>query len=455
VRQALAVALVWRLLMVALGVAAHYTIAPGPHLKSLIPRGSDPTPLTLILDPGVRNDAFWYARIVQHGYFFSTHRLSSIGFYPLYPMVVKALSLIFGDVYLSGMVASTVFLFLAVATLATWLEERNLGDRAALTTLLLLAFPFSFYYATMYPESLYLFLTLAAFVCYERGRWLPAAGAVSLLVLTRPNGVAILPCLVALPLLVRPRLSVDPSEADSDEGPAGGTAKRVATVAPSPPLGAVGTVASSLSSSAEAPPGGQGRSRSPYVGRFLPGRVRRIEEGRTETELRSLRTAGREKPLARVARFLPLVGGALGIAAFEAYQWVAFGTPFAYTRAKAVPPWSATPHQALQDLMLHGRYGIPSWFLAFNLAIGLAFLLCTPLVSRRLGLKYALLSALTVVISLFAGLPGLQRYVTVDFPVFAAAACWRRNLGLAAMIVVFLYAQAFFVFLWVAGIGIF
>jgi hypothetical protein len=152
----------------------------------------------MAIDSGVRADANWYAGIVQRGYDFSPHQNSSIAFFPLYPLAVKGLSLVVGNVYVAGMILSTLALFAAVALLAVWLRDRGQGTGAPLTVLLMLSFPWAVFYSAMYPEALYLMLVLASFVAVERRAWLLASVAAFLLALLHPTSVAAFPALAIL-----------------------------------------------------------------------------------------------------------------------------------------------------------------------------------------------------------------------------------------------------------------
>lgn len=343
---------VWRVVVAASGVCAYYLLPRGSfNTFTLLHQGWRLNLFTLLIDAGVRNDANWYAGIAQHGYSYSTVHESSVGFYPLYPILVRLLSLSIGDVYVAGMLISTACLVVAVALLVAWMQRHGAGGRAAMAVALLLCFPFSFFFAAMYSESLYLMLVLATFLCCERKSWLLAALCAFLAVLARPTGVILLPCLLVL----------------------------------------------TLTSSS--------RGWKPW---------------------------------------LPLAAGIGGIAVFTGYQYLAFGTPLAYVHAHALPPEYATLSQAGQDLLLHARLGIPSWYLGCNLAIGLLFLLPVPLVYRKLGPAYATFATLTVLMRMASTLPGMERMVIVDFPVFAVLACTNKRRFLTAYFVFNIYLLIFF-----------
>jgi len=358
-RAALVIVLAWRLGIAVWGALAHRFASPLPRAHALTSQGWPQSFLSDLVDTGVRNDAFWYARIAQHGYFYSTTRPSSIGFYPLYPVAIHVVNLIVGNVYVAGEMVSILALVGAVMVFDLWLRDHALADRRTRSGILLLLFPFAMFYSFMYSESLYLFLVLLCFVAAER-RWVATATVCAfLLVLTRPTGLVIVPCLI-------------------------------------------------------------------LVAGWRNWRV----------------------------WLIPATGAVAAIVAFSIYQWVTFGTPFAYVNAKAAPPWHATAAQALADLTLHGRPGIPPWFLAFNLAIGLAFAATVPFVWRRLGPGYAAFVGLSVLVSAYGTLTGMNRYVIVLFPVFALAASLRPRM-LAIILPLMLITQALFVTLWVQGIGIF
>jgi hypothetical protein len=79
------------------------------------------------------------------------------------------------------------------------LARTLVGAGAARRTLLYLAvFPTSFFLGAVYSESLYLLLTVAAFLAAMRGRFATAGVAAGLAVLTRPTGVMLLPALALI-----------------------------------------------------------------------------------------------------------------------------------------------------------------------------------------------------------------------------------------------------------------
>jgi Gpi18-like mannosyltransferase len=150
-------------------------------------------------------DSFWYQEVVQLGYYFSPDKASNIAFFPLYPMVVKLSSFFIGSPRTNGFLLSNVFALLAVIYLVKLVRLEYRDEKiAARSALYLLIFPGSLFLSYFYAESLFLFLTIAAFYCSRRKRWVAASLFGSLAALTRVMGV-----LVVIPLLteyLRPRV---------------------------------------------------------------------------------------------------------------------------------------------------------------------------------------------------------------------------------------------------------
>ncbi|HVE68084.1 MAG TPA: mannosyltransferase family protein [Solirubrobacteraceae bacterium] len=168
-RQCLLAFVVSRAIVWAAGVAAALT------LDSSAPRLSRPVDLGHTADvlaaPGVRWDATWYLEIAREGYASELHA----AFFPLYPLTVSAVSFVLGSPVIAGLLVSCIA-FMA-ALLALWrLAELELDAAAAGRTVWLLAlFPASLFFSAVYAESLFLALTVGAFLSARQGRWGRAA----------------------------------------------------------------------------------------------------------------------------------------------------------------------------------------------------------------------------------------------------------------------------------------
>jgi Mannosyltransferase (PIG-V) len=161
--------------------------------------------LGAITDVWARWDSVWFLRIAEHGYHSAAGAASA--FYPLYPAAVAVLGrVLFGHYVLAGIIVSLAAAFGAFMLLYRIGEERLGADGARRAVLYLAIFPFAFFLQAVYSESLYLLLTLAAFVLAERRRFLAAGAITGLALLTRPTAVALLPALALLAWRERDRL---------------------------------------------------------------------------------------------------------------------------------------------------------------------------------------------------------------------------------------------------------
>ena len=190
----------------AAALFALFVFVPNRHPRAA--RWDDPTlthDLGAVTDVWARWDSVWFLRIAEHGYDAATGAASA--FYPLYPATVAVLGrAFFGHYVLAGIVISLAASFCAFLLLYELAEERLGADGARRAVLYLALFPFALFFQAVYSESLYLLLTIAAFVLAER-RLYPAAGAVAgLALLTRPTGVALLPALALLAWRERERV---------------------------------------------------------------------------------------------------------------------------------------------------------------------------------------------------------------------------------------------------------
>ena len=156
-------------------------------------------------DVWARWDSVWFLRIAEHGY--DSASGAAAAFYPLYPAAVSLLGrALFGHYVLAGILVSLAAAFGAFLLLHRVAEERLGADGARRAVLYLAVFPFAFFLQAVYSESLYLLLTLAAFVLAERRRFLAAGAVTGLALLTRPTAAALLPALALLAWRERERL---------------------------------------------------------------------------------------------------------------------------------------------------------------------------------------------------------------------------------------------------------
>ncbi len=143
-------------------------------------------------------DSDWYASIATRGYFFEPGKQSSVAFFPLYPLAIRAVMALGLTPFLAGTLVTLLAAFLAVALFYEWAKRLQNSD-APLATALLLLYPFSIYlFGIVYSDALYLFCAVNAFFALEKNQPFRAAAFGTLGTMCRP----IAPALV-IGLLVR------------------------------------------------------------------------------------------------------------------------------------------------------------------------------------------------------------------------------------------------------------
>jgi Mannosyltransferase (PIG-V) len=169
---------------------------------ALIPSGQPteafpPTGITA-LDVWTRWDGPFYVQIATSGYD-ARPPLPTIVFFPLYPALIRVVATIGGGgsvaYWLAPVVISLASLTVAVGYLIA-LARIDFGDHVARrAALYLLVFPTSLFLSAVYPESLFLALTVASFYYARRGTWWLVGLLGLAAALTRPYGA-----LLAIPL---------------------------------------------------------------------------------------------------------------------------------------------------------------------------------------------------------------------------------------------------------------
>jgi hypothetical protein len=152
------------------------------------------------LDALTAMDGIYYLGIAAEGYHLAPVRDAYYDwvFFPLYPAVVRAVSMVtLGDVAVAGVLVSNVAFFAALLALYA-LSVRHLGHETAVRAVGFVALaPGAVAFTMAYSDSLFLLLAIGAFLTAERGRW-PLTGLLyGLASLSRLPGV-----LLGVPLLL-------------------------------------------------------------------------------------------------------------------------------------------------------------------------------------------------------------------------------------------------------------
>ncbi|MDH4207545.1 MAG: mannosyltransferase family protein [Anaerolineae bacterium] len=144
----------------------------------------------LLLGVWQRFDTMWYLRIAEQGY--SPDDGSTV-YFPLYPLLIRLLGKVLLGNYLVAALLISNLAYIAALYCLYKLAEKELGRSIARRSSVYLAvFPTAFFFLAAYTESLFVLLTLAAFMCAHEKRW-GLAGFLGLLTsLTRLQGVVLL-----------------------------------------------------------------------------------------------------------------------------------------------------------------------------------------------------------------------------------------------------------------------
>lgn len=189
-RRPLAIAALSRL---ALFFVGYINMVRQPH------RPFPDLPSRPYLDGWFHWDGGWYINIIRNGY--SLTELApgqrNTVFFPLYPLLSRAVAWLTGDVMWACVIVSNVCFIAAAVVLYRFVREKWDSRVAENTVLLLCTAPHSFYFSACYTESLFLLLWVCAFYAGHRQVWWAAglfvalAGATRLIGLSALGGLAL------------------------------------------------------------------------------------------------------------------------------------------------------------------------------------------------------------------------------------------------------------------------
>lgn len=149
-------------------------------------------PDNLLLDGLIRHDSWWYVNIAEHGYTMGsvkTGEQGTVTFFPLYPLLVRMLAAMSGNVFVAGVLVSNIALLAALGFLYGLARHEYDEATAARAVFYLAAAPTAVFFSAMYTESLFIALVCATFYFAQRRSWAGAAVAGALAAATRNTGV--------------------------------------------------------------------------------------------------------------------------------------------------------------------------------------------------------------------------------------------------------------------------
>ena len=169
-----------RLLVLAVAALSHVAVVQGPF----------PANGRSWMERLEAWDATWYSIIAEQGYSYDPHRASSVAFYPLLPLLMRAAGSLGFDRHIAGYAISLAALFGACVLLWRLAARETRSATVADRSVLFLVFcPGSMWFGMIYTESLFLLTMLGCLLSARRGRWLAAGGWGLLCALTRTPGL--------------------------------------------------------------------------------------------------------------------------------------------------------------------------------------------------------------------------------------------------------------------------
>jgi hypothetical protein len=173
----------------AAGLIPDPTAVPPYHL-----RGTD----NLLLDVlGSRWDTGFYVSIAEEGYRYRDVPLPSVAFFPLLPLMMRALTPLVGDPLPAGILISNLALLLASIVFYRLVADGWGDGVAGRAVWYLLIFPAAVFGAAVYSESLFLLAAIGAYYFARKGYWELAAMLGFAAGLTRLMGLTVAPLLLA------------------------------------------------------------------------------------------------------------------------------------------------------------------------------------------------------------------------------------------------------------------
>ena len=150
-----------------------------------------------LLYPYGNFDGLYYLLIAAKGY------TVNAGFFPLFPLSIHLVILPFGNIlpfdpiqYLAAITLVSIYFIVSLIVFYKLIRLDYRENIAIWSIIFLLIFPTSFFYASIYSESLFLLLSLLAFYFARKKKWFLAGVMGALLTATRLVGIAILPSLL-------------------------------------------------------------------------------------------------------------------------------------------------------------------------------------------------------------------------------------------------------------------
>lgn len=158
------------LLFIALEIGADawkYNFQPGQWTMDNVP---------VCIDGLCRYDAGWYTGIIDGGYFYKSDDCSSVSFFPVFPMTMKAVDAVLDVPYSAHaylyIISNSLFFFGALLILYRLAQALGADEKASALAVLLVAFqPATLFFSAPYTESMFLLFTTGSLLAALKKRW--------------------------------------------------------------------------------------------------------------------------------------------------------------------------------------------------------------------------------------------------------------------------------------------
>ncbi len=141
-------------------------------------------------------DSEWYLKIAQTGYSdasnFNPNKYSTVGFFPLYGVVMMLVGFLVGNNLLAGFLISNICFIVSAFLLYLLVREDDDEATARRSVWYLFLLPFSFIFSAIYPESALLCAWLACILMAKKEKWFWVGLTGMLAAVIKPLGLFIL-----------------------------------------------------------------------------------------------------------------------------------------------------------------------------------------------------------------------------------------------------------------------
>ncbi len=190
-KETIKIVLGWRLIIVLIAIPAMFFVSPRLRFANITNLPSSANLYTM----WANFDGTHYLRLAEFGYAYQYKTVTDYSFFPTFPWIVRTFN-VFDNYLTSSLVLSHLFLVLSLYFLYRLVELDFKAKIARSTIQLLLIFPTSFFFGSVYPESLLLLFAVLTFYFYRKDRLLLACISAAAASVTGAMGIFLWPALV-------------------------------------------------------------------------------------------------------------------------------------------------------------------------------------------------------------------------------------------------------------------